>query len=319
MTRETATQHRQGGIEQPWAGDDQQWWDWYVGTAYNDDDDADLGAGPRLPEVQAAGPDEVAAALSAPYALSEEQVAAFRADGFVRLGGVVSTPVIAALAERLERLLADEFGGDTSGRFLALEMMWRTDALMRTVALSSRLGGIAAALLGEPAVRLYHDNALSKQPGCGRTPWHHDADHFPLASAQVCTVWFPLHEVPLEMGPLSFARGVSPDDLGELSVDPGDTSYDVEVAARLRASGAVIDEAPFAPGDVSFHAARCFHTAGPNRTVTPRRVLSNTYLADGVRVVDHPTMLSGTWREFLPGVEPGELAASACNPIVGRS
>jgi hypothetical protein len=69
---------------------------------------------------------------------------------------------------------------------------------------------------------------------------------------------------------------------------------------------------------VSFPAATGFHPAGPTRTPAPRRVLSNTYLADAVRVVDQPGVLSGTWREFLPGVEPGGLAASAYNPIVGH-
>jgi len=28
-----------------------------------------------------------------------------------------------------------------------------------------RLAGLAAELLGEPAIRIYHDNALSKEPG----------------------------------------------------------------------------------------------------------------------------------------------------------
>ena len=43
--------------------------------------------------------------------------------------------------------------------------------------------------------------------------------------------------------------------------------------------------------------------------------LANTYYADGARVVDAPTMVSGDWRKFLPGVEPGGLAASPLNPI----
>ena len=60
---------------------------------------------------------------------------------------------------------------------------------MRLAAFPPRLAGPAAELLGEPAIRIYHGNALSKEPGCGRTPWHHDAEHFPLATLQAVTAW----------------------------------------------------------------------------------------------------------------------------------
>ena len=79
-----------------------------------------------------------------------------------------------------------------------------------------------------------------------------------------------------------------------------------------------IEAGPFAVGDVSFHSALCFHTAGPNLTTQPRRALATTYFADGARVVESPTLISGTWREFLPGVAPGGLAASDLNPVVGH-
>ena len=56
-----------------------------------------------------------------------------------------------------------------------------------------------------PAVRLYHDNVLAKQAGCGRTPWHFDDHHFPLDTNDVVTAWVPAQPTPIEMGPLSFA------------------------------------------------------------------------------------------------------------------
>ena len=77
---------------------------------------------------------------------------------------------------------------------------------MRLVAFSPRLAGPAAELLGEPAIRIYHDNALSKEPGCGRTPWHHDAEHFPLATLQAVIAWIPVTAIPAYMGPLALAR-----------------------------------------------------------------------------------------------------------------
>lgn len=207
-----------------------------------------------------------------------------------------------------------------AGRFIALEQLWLHDDLMREVALSPRLGGLAAALLDEDAVRIYHDNALSKEPGCGRTPWHHDAEHFPLDTIQAVTAWIPLSAIPGRMGPLSFARGREVRAVvADLAFDKVGTSYDAAVAQRFAQQRVAVEAGPFAVGDVSFHSALCFHTAGPNRTTQPRRALATTDFADGARVLDSPTLVSGTWREFLPGVEPGGTAVSPLNPVVGTT
>jgi hypothetical protein len=312
--------NREGGLEQDWAGDDQDWWDWYVTLAENDDAaNGELRPGPGLPDVDPATDAELEAALAEPYVLDPADVDAFRRDAFVKLPGVLTPGVVRRLADRLDVLLREEHGEDVSGRFTALEQMWLHDDLMRAVALSPRIGGLAADLLGEDGVRIYHDNALSKESGCGRTPWHHDAEHFPLDTVQAVTAWIPMSAIPGPMGPLAFARGRDVlDTVKDLEFDKVGTSYDTAVAARFADRGVEVEAGPFAVGEVSFHSALCFHTAGPNRTTQPRRALATTYFADGARVVTSPTLISGTWREFLPGVEPGGLAVSERNPVVGR-
>lgn len=312
-------QNRDGGIEQDWAGNDQDWWDWYVTLAANESLPTELVDGPGLPDIEPATDEQVARELAEPYDLDPASVEAFAREAFVRLPHVLSPAVVRRLAERLEELLRAEHGGDVAGRFTALEQMWLHDDLMRAVALSPRIGGLAAALLDEPGVRLYHDNALSKEPGCGRTPWHHDAEHFPLQTVQAVTAWMPMSAIPGRMGPLSFARGREVlGEVADLEFDKVGTSYDEAVTQRFAERDVAVESGPFAVGDVSFHSALCFHTAGPNLTTQPRRALATTYFADGARVVESPTLISGTWREFLPGVEPGGLAASELNPVVGR-
>jgi hypothetical protein len=312
--------NREGGIDAPWAGDDQQWWDWYVTLAANPEAAGPLVDGPGLPDVPAATDDELAAFLSEPYVVPAEAVEAFSRNAFVKLPGVLSAPVVRRLAERLQELLVAQHGTDTAGRFLALEQMWLHDDLMRRVATSARIGGAAASLLGEDGVRIYHDNALSKEPACGRTPWHHDDEHFPLDSHQVLTAWMPMSAIPAEMGPLSFAHGTELREvLADLEFDKVGTTYDVAVSQRFGTSGVQVTDSPYAVGEVSFHSSLCFHTAGPNRTTQPRRALATTYFADGTRVIEAPTMVSGTWQEFLPDTAPGALAQSALNPVVGRS
>ena len=312
--------NRDGGLEQDWAGDDQDWWDWYVTLAANEQAPTDLVDGPGLPDVAPASDDQVARELAEPYVLDAASIEAFGREAFIKLPGVLSPAVVRRLADRLEVLLQAEHGDQVAGRFTALEQMWLHDDLMRAVALSPRIGGLAAGLLGEPRVRLYHDNALSKEPGCGRTPWHHDAEHFPLQTVQAVTAWMPMSAIPGRMGPLSFARGRGVrEEVADLEFDKVGTSYDAAVAHRLAERDVSVEAGPFAVGDVSFHSALCFHTAGPNLTTQPRRALATTYFADGARVVESPTLISGTWRDFLPGVQPGGLAVSELNPLVGRA
>lgn len=312
--------NRAGGIESAWAGDDQQWWDWYVTLADNERTAEAVLPGPPAPMVLPATDAELEAALTQPYPLSEHAVDAFTRDTYVKLPGVLAPAVVVRLGQRLQELLDQQHGLDTAGRFLALEQMWLTDPLMRMLALSPRLGDLAACLLRSAEVRIYHDNALSKEPGCGRTPWHHDAEHFPFTPPHAVTAWMPMSAIPQEMGPLSFATGsdVGP-LLADLPFDKVGTSYDVAVTERLGTHRVAVDSTPYALGEVSFHSAQCFHTAGPNRTVQPRRALATTYVAGGVRIVDAPTMVSGTWQEFVPERPPGGLVDTPLNPVVGRS
>lgn len=41
-------------------------------------------------------------------------------------------------------------------------------------------------------VRIYHDQALNKEPGGGYTPWHCDGYYWPVQSDKIVTAWVPL-------------------------------------------------------------------------------------------------------------------------------
>lgn len=298
-----------------WDRGNDQWWDWYMSLA-----DGPAPDGPLTdPAPHDPGPlpsdDDLVAELAEAYPITEAQIASFRAESFVKLPGVLTPGVLERLRVRLREML--DAAVDPSVGFQSLEMMWLDDELLRAAVLSPRIGGISAALLGADAVRLYHDNALSKESGAGRTPWHFDAHHFPLASADVLTAWIPLQPTPREMGPLAFARGAGTWRLvQDVEFDKHGTTYDREVSEVFREHEVAVEDGPFAAGEVSFHSAHCFHTAGANRTTRPRMVLATTYFADGVRVVEHPTMISGDWRKFIPGATPGAVVASDHNPVL---
>ena len=115
-------------------------------------------------------------------------------------------------------------------RFLSLEMMWLENTLIREFVLSSRIAKICADLLSVKKIRLYHDNALVKESGCGRTPWHYDDHHFPLETNDVITAWIPAQYIPIEMGPLTFAKPLEVYKLvKDIKFNEYDTSYDRKI------------------------------------------------------------------------------------------
>ena len=302
-----------------WQGDNQAWWDWYVSLAYNAD--APKTRTPAAPP--AAAPLDLAALeeeMSEPYPVSEAEITAFQRDGYIKLKQVLSPGAVTllrlTLAKRLGAAFDTTLDGGADGRFLSEEMAWLDDPVLRAFTLSPRIAGICGALLGVEAMRLYHDNLLSKEPGCGRTPWHYDDHHFPLNTHDVVTAWIPAQAIPRAMGPLAFAKPIDVyKHVVDVPFDKTDDSYDRQVAEIFRRLGVAVDDGPFEEGEVSFHHNLSFHTAGPNASTLSRMVLANTYFVDGARVVDEPTLVSGDWRKFIPGVEPGEIADSALNPV----
>ena len=307
-------------ISKPWDKDNQAWWDWYVSLADNNNTEDKIITAKPLPDITIPSDDEIKSELAESYPITNDQIVFFRRNGFIKLKKVFKPGTVLKLRVELINLLKKEFSIDPDkgarNRFLSLEMIWTKNKLLRSYVLSPRLGQISANLLEVPTIRLYHDNVLAKQAGCGRTPWHFDDHHFPLDTNDVVTAWIPAQPTPVEMGPLSFAYPLSVHKLVDnVKFEKTGSSYDRGISEVFSKNGVAINETPFELGEVSFHHNLSFHTASRNGTNRSRIALANTYYRDGARVIDSPTMVSGDWQKFMPNVKPGDVAASPLNPI----
>ena len=92
--------------------------------------------------------------------------------------------------------------------FLQIMNLWVRDEQVRRYTLARRFAKAAAELMGVPAVRLYHDQALFKEPGGGPTPWHQDQFYWPLDTSNAITLWMPLVDIPAEVGGMVFGSGI---------------------------------------------------------------------------------------------------------------
>ena len=304
-----------------WDKDNQAWWDWYVSLADNSNSNKknallDL---PEPPKPKDLSKIDLKQELTTPYNLTTQNIKTFQKNGFIKLKNVLTPDVTRVLRYEILSLLKKTFknyNNNKNNRFLSLEMMWLENTLIREFVLSSRIAKICADLLSVKTIRLYHDNALVKESGCGRTPWHYDDHHFPLDTNDVITAWIPAQAIPIEMGPLTFAEPLDVYKLVEnIEFNEFDTSYDRKINNVFKNKQVSIVEEPFELGEVSFHHNLSFHTASQNRTTQSRVVLANTYFADGARVVNNPTMISGDWKKFIPETKPGEIVSSNLNPI----
>ncbi|MDQ6930772.1 MAG: phytanoyl-CoA dioxygenase family protein [Candidatus Eremiobacteraeota bacterium] len=255
--------------------------------------------------------------------LHRDVLAVYERDGFVRLkeffsarllhryGSEISAEVVRRNVEHLPLEQRDTY----HKAFLQVTNLWRTSEIAKEFVFGKRLASMAAQLMGVEKVRLYHDQALCKEPSGGITPWHADQFYWPLDSDKSITAWIPLQETPLAMGPIAFAAGSHRMTTGR------------DIAISDRSDGAIRkaldtgrfreDEEPFELGEVSFHAGWTFHHTGANRTAQPRAVMTIIYIADGIRLAEpkRPQHLLD-WEAFMPGVAPGEVVDSPLNPVL---
>jgi len=147
--------------------------------------------------------------------LSSDNIAEFREKGHLLVKHVLSSeeintyrPIIVDAAEKYnteKRKLQDR---DTYGKaFLQIMNLWQCDEEVKKFVFAKRLAKIAADLMGVENVRLYHDQALFKEPGGGPTPWHQDQYYWPIDTNNTITMWMPLIDIDVDMGMLTFASG----------------------------------------------------------------------------------------------------------------
>ena len=259
------------------------------------------------------------------YPVSPDQKAAYQKNGWVLLPGVASPEETAAYRPLLRettmahtresRPLAER---DTYGRaFIQVGNLWKKSELCARFSLSPRFAKIAADLMGVPSVRIYHDQALYKEPGGGPTPWHQDQQYWPLDGAKCVTLWMPLVDASRDMGTMRFASASQ--DLGYLGPQNISDESEAKWAALIAEKGYSTDYAgAMHAGDATFHDGWVLHGApGNNAPDQTREVMTIIYLEADARITvpDSPAR-ENDLRNWFPGRKPGDTAASDINPVV---
>lgn len=261
--------------------------------------------------------------LSSDYPISGEQHEQYQRDGHIFLNNVASReevdayrPLITGVVDDVAKV-RDPQGriSDYGKMFTQVTNVWRKSEEVRRFIFSRRFARIAAELMGVHGVRLYHDQALVKEPEGKPTPWHQDYYYWPLDTEHTVTMWMPLVDVPQEMGSMSFARGSHKNTaFQQLPISDTSQAYFDKVIREQKSKTCSYS---LKAGDATFHAGRTLHAAHANASTSRREVITIIFYADGTRIMEPDNQHRKVDMEvFHPGQKPGEIAASELNPLL---
>lgn len=258
------------------------------------------------------------------YSVTREQLGEYQRDGHILLSDVASPaiidifrPAINDAAQKYsheKRALEDR---DTYGKaFLQITNLWEVDDTVQQFVFARRFAQIAADLMGVDYARLYHDQALLKEPRGGHTPWHQDKFYWNLDTDNMITMWMPLIDITPEMGTMNFATRSHKNGAAEdLRIsDESEEFYKDHIAQK---NYSVHQTPAMRAGDATFHNGWTIHSAGGNNSDITREIMTIIYFADGARITEPVNdFQKADHARWLDGIEPGNLADGKLNPVL---
>ena len=262
--------------------------------------------------------------IDSPYALTQEQINRFRDQGFIKLKNVFSADELAYYAKPLTDIVMElnprkgipmEERTTYAKAFIQVSNLWQKSQQVKAFSFSKRIAGIATELLGTQGVRMWHDQALYKEPGGGFTPWHVDQQYWPMATEKSVTAWIPLQATPMPMGPLSFAVGSHRQDIAHDMEISDDSEQTIQELVEKMDMPQVYE--PYDLGEVSFHYGWTLHRAGPNTTDQARAVHTVIYMDRDMTLAEPANENQRVdWEAWTPSTKVGEVMDDELNPIL---
>jgi ectoine hydroxylase-related dioxygenase (phytanoyl-CoA dioxygenase family) len=270
-----------------------------------------------------ATPESVKAALDVNYSVTPAQVNYFNENGFIKIKNIFEPAVIdymnIVISKEVDRLNNQQIPleeRDTYGKaFLQIMNLWTHTSAVKDIVFSKKIAQIATGLMQTAGVRLYHDQALFKEPKGGHTPWHADQYYWPLDTENTVTAWIPLQATPLNYGPLEFSAGSNKLTAGRDKQISDESQAFLEAELKRNAFNHVVE--PFDVGEISFHRGWLYHRAGPNVSGNMRKVMTMIYMdKDTVLKTPENHNQQADWNTWCPGATVGEIVNTPLNPVL---
>jgi ectoine hydroxylase-related dioxygenase (phytanoyl-CoA dioxygenase family) len=228
--------------------------------------------------------------------VDRELIERFEADGYVVVPGLLTDDELRDYQVAVREAVAKRKANDTrtlaertvyEQSFLQCQNLWEDFPAVRPLTFHPRLAQVAAELLGAPAVRLFHDQALFKEPGGRETDPHQDLPYWPMEQPDAATAWVPFEGSTLTSGCMGYVPGSHKLGIRKfVNIFRDSPDAIAEQARELMPVEPVYVEVP--RGSVAYHHGLTAHLARPNESDRTREVHTVIYFRDGcTRAPDH--------------------------------
>jgi ectoine hydroxylase-related dioxygenase (phytanoyl-CoA dioxygenase family) len=259
--------------------------------------------------------------------LTREQIQKYQDEGFLSYPDLLSpaevtelkTAVIEAAASMgKKKITGPEIDGfveeDTynSKIFTQRLNLWRISERVKSYMLNPALGKMLCDLEGVDGLRVWHDQALIKEPFGNATSWHLDNPYWSFHSRKAISIWIALEDATPYNGCMCFIPGSHKLATYENSGIGQNMSDLFKIYPKM----AEIDPVPvpMKAGDCSFHNGLVAHGAGANMTRGRRIAMTSGYMPEGSTFNGQKNILPN---EYFKSLKVGDvLENDEQNPVV---
>lgn len=263
--------------------------------------------------------------------ISQAQVDSYQENGFVVIDDFLSPDELEtwrqavgnAVAERKQLKLAtagvdkdDERwqAGDSFYDYVFVQRinLWQDNPQVRDLIINRDIGRMASTLARTDGMRVWHDQALIKQPWANATAWHLDVPYWSFFSRDAVSIWIALDDATYTNGCLYFLKGshkVTTFDNVGIGQNMADIFKVYPQLAETESAAATMKA-----GSCSFHNGLIVHGAGANMTAGWRRAMTCGFMPYGSTFNGNQNIL--TDEQFASYELGDEIDDSSQNPVV---
>jgi len=257
--------------------------------------------------------------------LTAEHVAKYRDDGFLHWPQFLNAAEVAELKSAVldaiaamgtKKVNSDESTWHDEDNYYTKVFtqrlnLWRINDTVKRYMLNPKLGEMLAKLEGI-RMRVWHDQALIKEPFGNPTAWHLDNPYWSFFSRNAISIWIALEDATPFNGCMAFIPGSHKlaryDNIG-IGQDFGGL---FKIYPEMARTDPV--PVPMKAGDCSFHNGLTAHGAGVNMTRGRRIAMTCAYMPEGSTFNGQPNILPPSYFKTLKNGDV--LKNDDLNPLV---
>ena len=263
--------------------------------------------------------------------ITQEQVDFYQENGFVVIEDFLDPQeleswrgaIATAVADRKHRKMAAAGVDEDDEKWKAGESfydyvfvqrinLWQDNPKVKELMFNPEIGQMATSLAQTDGMRVWHDQALIKQPWANATAWHLDNPYWSFYSRDAVSIWIALDDATYSNGCLYFLKGSHKVTTYD-NVGIGQNMADIfKVYPSLAESEAAA--APMKAGSCSFHNGLIVHGAGANMTSGWRRAMTCGFMPYGSTFNGIQNILSD--EQYAKYQVGDEIDDNAQNPVV---